>query len=78
MPQAGTLVLPADLKPIWSLNGISRYSDVVQKCQEADKDLSVCIVEKGAEVGVLTSLVLLFNVMRDLRMCLFHAALLAS
>ena len=25
----------------------------MQKCQEADKDLSVCIVEKGAEVGVL-------------------------
>jgi len=27
----------------------------VQKCQEADKDLSVCIVEKGAEVGELFS-----------------------
>ncbi len=41
-----------------AVNGTSRVSDLAQKCQEADKDLSVCIVEKGAEVGVLNSLVL--------------------
>ncbi|CAL5223469.1 g5989 [Coccomyxa viridis] len=31
--------------------GLSAAIRLKQKCQEADKDLSVCIVEKGAEVG---------------------------
>ena len=25
---------------------------LLQRCKEADKDLSVCVLEKGAEVGV--------------------------
>ena len=35
--------------------GTSCFIRGVQKCQEADKDLSVCIVEKGAEVGALST-----------------------
>ena len=33
-----------------------RALHALQKCQEADGDLSVCIVEKGAEVGMPASL----------------------
>jgi electron-transferring-flavoprotein dehydrogenase len=33
--------------------GLSAAIRLKQRCQEADKDLSVCIVEKGAEVGEL-------------------------
>ena len=33
-----------------------RAFHALQKCQEADGDLSVCIVEKGAEVGAPASL----------------------
>ena len=31
--------------------GLSAAIRLKQRCQESDKDLSVCVVEKGAEVG---------------------------
>ena len=30
----------------------NQASILPQRCKEADKDLSVCVLEKGAEVGV--------------------------